>query len=303
MPKPGPLSIPGEPVHFAVRQALVAGATRRRLRAADLQAPFWGIRSAPTQTLTTLDRCTAFMLRMPQNAVYSHVTAAQVYGMPLPRRHEDGPLHVGTPDHRRPVRAVGVIGHRLQLRQGDCAHVRRLPVTSPERTWLDLGAVLSLRELVAAGDHLVRRSAPLTTIADLIQASDDYSGRRGVRLLRAALPLLDEGSESARESWLRVMLVEAGFPRFETNQNVFDTNGNFVARVDLLNRRYRVALEYEGDQHRADRRQWQRDVARLRAVQAAGLHAIRVTADDLYDPTTLFAELRSYLPVLGHDPR
>ncbi|HWU45840.1 MAG TPA: hypothetical protein VN133_03670 [Humibacter sp.] len=303
MPKPGPLPIPGHPAHFSVRQALAAGATRRRLRAADLQAPFWGIRSTPTQTLTALDRCTAFMLRMPQDAVYSHVTAAQVYGMPLPRRHEDGPLHVGTPGNRRPVRAVGVIGHRLQLRQGDCARVRRLPVTSPERTWLDLGALLSLRDLVAAGDQLVRRAAPLTTIADLGRAFDDYSGRRGVRMLRAALPLLDEGSESARESWLRVMLIEAGFPRFETNQNVFDASGNFVARVDLLNRRYRVALEYEGDQHRADRRQWQRDVGRLRAVQATGLRVIRVTADDLYDPTALFTELGSYLPAPGDEPR
>ena len=152
----------------------------------------------------------------------------------------------------------------MRLRDEDYSKVIRMPVSGPERTWLDLASLLTLRELVAAGDFLVRRGAPLTTIDVLRDAFARYPGRPGRPLIRAALPLLDAGAESPRESWLRIMLIEAGFPAFETNQNIVDENGNFVARVDLVSRRHRIVVEYEGDHHRSDPVQWQRDVARAR---------------------------------------
>ncbi|MFG2009700.1 endonuclease domain-containing protein [Micromonospora sp. NPDC048868] len=50
--------------------------------------------------------------------------------------------------------------------------------------------------------------------------------------------------------------------------------------VDLAYPRWRIAIEYEGDHHR-ERAHFQRDVARLNALRAAGWLVLRFTADDV----------------------
>lgn len=55
-------------------------------------------------------------------------------------------------------------------------------------------------------------------------------------------------------------------------------------------RAQRVIVEYEGDHHRTDRRQWQTDIARHRLLEALECRVIRITARDLAAdrlPTTL----------------
>jgi very-short-patch-repair endonuclease len=54
--------------------------------------------------------------------------------------------------------------------------------------------------------------------------------------------------------------------------------------VDFLWREARVIVEYEGDQHRTDRRQWQNDIHRVRLLEGLGWKVIRITASDLSDP-------------------
>ena len=41
-----------------------------------------------------------------------------------------------------------------------------------------------------------------------------------------------------------------------------------------------VAVEYDGDHHRKDRRQYVKDIARLRMLEALGWIVIRVIAED-----------------------
>jgi len=42
----------------------------------------------------------------------------------------------------------------------------------------------------------------------------------------------------------------------------------------------KIALEYEGDHHRTDRRQFRRDIRRFEALADMGWLTIRVTAED-----------------------
>ncbi|SPM27692.1 hypothetical protein BN971_03698 [Mycobacterium terramassiliense] len=44
--------------------------------------------------------------------------------------------------------------------------------------------------------------------------------------------------------------------------------------------KYKVAAEYDGDQHRTDRRQYARDQWRIRRLEALGWIVIRVIAED-----------------------
>ena len=41
-----------------------------------------------------------------------------------------------------------------------------------------------------------------------------------------------------------------------------------------------MAVEYDGDHHRKDRRQYVKDIARLRMLEALGWIVIRVIAED-----------------------
>jgi hypothetical protein len=285
---------------FTVAEARNHGISRRRLRAQDLDKPFYGIRVAAKQLTFLDDRCRAFLPRMPDGGVYSHVTAAVLYRNPLPLRlNRSRELHVSVPAVRRAVDAKGIVGHKTTLQRGDWDNRFGFPVTSPERTWCDLASVLTLPELVAAGDKLIARRLPQTSRFALEQAVERYPSRRGMRNLRRALTLLNDRAESPRESLLRVAIVLAGLPEPVVNKRVFSRRGTFLGRVDLSYPHLKLSLEYQGDHHRTDRVQWRKDIARRRALQAEEWTELQYTQADLDDPTRFLDELRTMLDRLS----
>ena len=82
---------------------------------------------------------------------------------------------------------------------------------------------------------------------------------------------------------MRLCLVLAGLPEPEVNPIVF-AGGRAVGRVDLFLGRWRVAIEYEGDQHRTDPRQWNVDIRRQEQLTADGCAIVRVTAQRMKHP-------------------
>nr|WP_162241231.1 hypothetical protein [Leifsonia sp. Leaf325] len=202
---------------------------------------------------------------------------------------------VGVPTPARAIRRARVRGRRLTVDETDIVVTQGVRMTSPARTWCDLAAELSLPELVTAGDFLIRRRHVVVTRSQLEAAVAAYPSGRGRALLRRALELLDEGSESPKESELRVILILGGLPTPEVNVEIFDEYGKFVARVDLLIREYGEVLEYHGDHHRTDRKQWRRDRTREAELEAVGLHVTEVTDDDLTPPDAMLERLRTLL--------
>jgi hypothetical protein len=275
---------------FAVRVALARGIPRARLRAQDLASPFWGTRQFRTND-TLLSRCRALMSRMPETAAISHSTSALLWGIPLPSRLASGPVHVTVATGHRAPEHSGASGHQRPLAAQDVAEQFGFRMTVPERTWCDLAEQTSLPELIAAGDFLLSWRQPLTALEALADYSARHVSRRGATRRRDALPLLSARAESYSESILRALLMGAGFPVPEVNHNVYDGAGRFIARVDLAWPEFGIALEYEGDQHRTDRRQWQRDLRRVEELQDARWRVVRVSADDLHAPVSLFARL------------
>ncbi|WP_374947631.1 hypothetical protein [Agreia sp.] len=282
---------------FTVAEARANGVSAKRLRARDLTTPFDGIRlgagwdaGLPAATVFE-ERCRALAQTLLPEAAFSHLTAATLHRLPLPPGLQNSPLHVSVPRGRRAPHRRGVLGHQTTLLPGDADARFGFGVTTPERTWCDLGAILSLAPLVAVGDRLIHRSLPRTDLDRLALAIGRYGGARGARLLRQALPLLDDGSESPMESWQRVIIVLAGLPTPVTNYEVFDDHGVFVARVDLAYPELKISMDYEGDHHRTDQKQWRRDIARFRRLKTIGWDAKRYTADDLEAPAGFIAEL------------
>ncbi len=172
---------------------------------------------------------------------------------------------------------TGVITRNQRAQPDEVTRVAGLPVTTPARTAFDLARQLPTGEAVARLDALMR--ATPFCVEEVLLLVKRYPGARGLRRLRAALPLVDAGAASPKETWLRLVLIDAGLPAPETQIPV-NENWRTVGVLDIGWERYKVAAEYDGDQHRTDRRQYARDQWRMRRLEALGWIVIRVIAED-----------------------
>jgi very-short-patch-repair endonuclease len=75
-------------------------------------------------------------------------------------------------------------------------------------------------------------------------------------------------------------LVRAGFPAVQTQIAVRNEWGWAEAYLDMGWEDIKVAIEYDGDQHRSDRRQYVKDIDRLEMLeQRYGWIVVRVIAE------------------------
>jgi hypothetical protein len=179
-------------------------------------------------------------------------------------------------DNRRSP--TGIQTHRDRIEEDETELVAGVPVTSPVRTVLDFGCWYPTMTAVAGIDSLAR--AIEIKAADVETLVRRYARRRGIARARQAVELLDSGAQSPRESWLRVVLIQAGLPRPQTQIPVLDEFGNPIAYLDMGWEDVKVAVEYDGEQHRSDRRQYTWDIRRLEMLERIGWIVIRVVAGD-----------------------
>lgn len=185
----------------------------------------------------------------------------------------------------------GIQTHRDRIDQDEIDLVVGVPVTSPVRTVLDFGCWYPTMTAVAGIDALAR--AVEIKAADVELLAHRYVGRRGIRRARQAVDLFDPGAQSPKESWLRVVLIQAGLPKPQTQIPVLNEFGSAVAYLDMGWEDVKVAVEYDGEQHRSDRRQYTWDVRRLEMLERLGWIIIRVLAGDR--PAEIVGRVRSAL--------
>jgi very-short-patch-repair endonuclease len=89
------------------------------------------------------------------------------------------------------------------------------------------------------------------------------------------------------------VLTQAGLPRPQTQIPVDDGLGNVVAYLDMGWEDVKVAVEYDGEQHRSDRRQYTWDIRRLELIERLGWIVIRVVAGDR--PVEVVSRVRAAL--------
>ncbi|MGV0802011.1 hypothetical protein ABQF26_33875, partial [Mycolicibacterium elephantis] len=117
-------------------------------------------------------------------------------------------------------------------------------------------------------------------VEDVALLAKRHRGVRGLRRLKVALPLVDGGAESPRETWLRLLFIDAGLPRPTTQFVVCDEMGRYVRRLDMCWEDFKVGAEYDGDQHLTSRRQYISDVQVNRVLQRLNWHVIHVIKED-----------------------
>ncbi len=219
-------------------------------------------------------------------ALYS---AARIWGHPLSaRRSGDWRIHIARRRGHSFPRRANVVGHALTLLPDEVTEYDGVRLTTPARTWLDLAAVLTVEETVAAGDFLVCCHGPefpvpreaVCTMEELQDIVGRHPGMRGIRTARAALELIRVGADSPPETRMRLALMNAGLPEPELNHVLWGVHGNPVLWPDAAYPEWRIAIQYDGSPH-ADGRQHRRDIQRQETTAAYGWLEVRVSQDEL----------------------
>jgi hypothetical protein len=283
---------------FSVEDALELGMPKWRLKAKDLTLPFRGVRTTTKDESDTLSRCRDYLPVMQHDQLFSHLTAARLYGIPLPRELEQSEF-IDVWARQVQAKTAGVIGHRS--RKLPVRFHQDLPLVDPAYVFVQLATSLGLTQLVVAGDYLVRRKNPLSTVPDLVEAVRNSRGVRGVRTLRAALRDVRPLTDSPMETRMRLVLTRAGLPEPVIGYTIHDDAGDFVGTPDLAYLNEKIAIEYEGDIHRTDPVVFADDIERRERMQEAGWYVIRVISNHvLRQPQWLVDRVRRQLILRRH---
>jgi hypothetical protein len=245
--------------------------SRYRLRT-DFRAVYPDIYLANCAAVSLRTRSTAAWLWSERRGVLAGLAAAALHGSQWIA--DDEPVDL---IWRNPHPPLGVVTRNQRIAPDEVSRVAGLPVTTLARTAFDLARQLPTGEAVARIDALMRATPFLSD--DVLLLAKRYPGARGLRRLRAALPLVDPGAASPKETWLRLLLIDAGLPH-PTTQIPVQENWRLIACIDMGWEKYQVAAEYDGDHHRANRQQYARDHERLRRLDELGWIVIRVIAED-----------------------
>src|SRR5699024_10242637 len=162
--------------------------------------------------------------RVVPGAVICHVTAAELLGLPLPRRLTRAgaaPVHVRVGPEAKRRSAEGLVVH---VRSGGrSTDVDALVLDWPVDVLLDLAGLLAPDELIACVDALAsRRRERLRIPVETIRTEARSLRAPGVRALRAAAAQARDWVDSPQETATRLLLLRAGFDEPRTNHRVWD---------------------------------------------------------------------------------
>jgi hypothetical protein len=222
--------------------------------------------------VTAITRAKAAWLWSRRNGAIAGQSAAALHGAKW--------VDAGAPaqiihDNRHPPKGIHTWADRFE--DDEVELIDGMFATTPARTALDLACRYPVESAVAKIDALAR--ATKLKMADVELLAERYAGRRGIRRARVALKLVDGGAESPRETWLRLLLIRAGFPRPQTQIPVPNEYGVLVAVLDMGWEDIKVAADYEGDHHRSPVR-FNKDIRRHEEVTELGWIDVRVTSQD-----------------------
>lgn len=184
---------------------------------------------------------------------------------------DDRPIEMIWPNHRAPA---GVLTRNDTLLPGEWETVAGLPVTTPTRTAFDLARRGAESVALARLDALAR-ATPISAGAVRAMA-EQHRRARGLTQLDKLIDLIDVGAASPKESWLRLLLINAGFPRPVTQIPVLSPGGRPRYYLDMGWPEVMVSVEYDGEHHRVDRVQYARDLERSDYIAHVGWLNIRV---------------------------
>ncbi len=251
--------------HQLMEAGLSPSAVDRRLASGRYRAIHSGVYLVLPFPLPYTREMAAVLASGPDAAV-SHVSAAPHWRM---RAAVDGPVDVIVRGNRG--RRLGIRAHRVRLPAAEHTAQDGIPLTTPERTLLDLASVLEASEMEAV---LARAEREGLVRADALgRLLARHPGHRGAGAIRAVYRLAGGPSltRSAAEAELLALVREAGLPAPECNVNV----GRY--ELDFLWRAARIAVEVDGFRYHSSRQRFEGDRRKDTDLVAAGITVLRLS--------------------------
>jgi hypothetical protein len=266
---------------FTTKQAVACGVTHRRLRrwrgegrVTEEQRGVYGIAGAPDSWER---RLMAACLAGGPGTVASHRAAARLWGLD---DHGGDLVEITVPRLRSP-RPRGTVVHRsTDLEDAHTTVRRRLPVTNPLRTIIDLGAVLRPEQVEDALDRGL--SDRLFSVAAIEWMRNDLSrqGRHGTGVLGRILDqraLGDEVPDQLLEPRMARLLQSADLPPAIYHYVLRTPEGRFLAEVDFAYPQRRLAIEVDGYAVHGTPRAMAKDFVRQNGLVSYRWHVLRFT--------------------------
>jgi len=261
-------------------RSLTSHAISELLLDGTIRQPFRGVYvdAGLPDTLELRAACLAIVV--DEHHIVRDRTAAMLHGVDVhtPEEHEVlPPVECSARRGHTRTRRPGVSGGSRDLLDRDLVQVGGIWVTTPLRTALDLGCNLRRRDAYAALNEFARHHAVTADV--LLREMRRFRGRRGVRQLRALIPLVEPLVESPRESWVYLEMLDAGLPA--PQPQVWVERGGVPAyRLDFAYLRHRICIEYDGADAHSDPAQQAHDEARRSWLRENGWVVIVVRVGD-----------------------
>jgi putative AbiEi antitoxin of type IV toxin-antitoxin system len=225
----------------------------------------------------------ALSLVAPSDAVICRRSAAWLYGIDTLalREHTEIPTVDCVRPYGRRATRLGPSGtHSQTLRPGDVTTVLGLRVTSPVATAVHLARHLDRPFALSGVDAMLH--AGLVELDELKAAVKSFAHHPGIVQARDIARYAEPLTESPGESWLRLRMLDAGFPRPQAQVVV---HGKF--RLDLGFPEpgpdgMRVGLEYDSDLWHSGHAADLRDSSRRAELRPLGWHILPVRRGDVW---------------------
>jgi len=265
---------------FTARQAVRAGVSDdalfravRRGRIVRLHAGVFAFSGAPDSWERSV---MAGCLAAGEGAVASHRTAARIWQLLDP---SDDIVEITVPRRRSPQPKRIVVHRSTDLVADHTTVRRRIPVTNPLRTMVDLGAVLPADKVEDALDTGLAPPS-LFSIAAIEWIRNDLSerGRPGCGVLGRILDeraLGDDVNDSLLEPRMARLLRDTGLPPALFHFVILTPAGVFLAEVDFAYPEIKLAIEVDGFKVHATPRRMSKDFVRQNGLVPYGWHVLR----------------------------
>ncbi len=246
----------------------------------------WGYRD---YEMTDRDHVLAASLALPDDAKLTGISRIQQLGL------DYGP--------RRPIRFVVARDLHLALDGVFLHRTVRLPPldelgVAPLAAYVSYCSRARVIDAIKVGDWLLHEGH--MGWDDLRAFALDQRWRDGADEAIWVADYLEGDSRSLRESETRSVLVFAGLPGPEVNVGAGAPDD--VARIgDLVYRKWRVIVEYEGGHHQEDRKQYVWDIDRYATLRREHVPYVQVTKEKLRTPRRLVGEVYRELVAQGYD--
>lgn len=276
--------MPNDAMSYA--ELVSCGVSRRRIRTMVLHQPWQSLRRSvycERGDVSVRRLLAAAEVALKGRWVASHGTAAHLHGLVLlhPPRTDRLVLTVESTDSGH-ADLPGIHRHRAGLPRAHVTMLDGVPVTTRERTLVDLARALTLRDGLVAIDAAVHSGQ--ASIVGLAAVVSDCRRWPYVRRARTLVELADCACESPLESLSRLFFIGHGIP-MPRSQITLTSRGSFLGRADFWWERQRVVGEADGLSKYTDASVLRAEKLRQERLENAGLRVVRWTWTDVDRPS------------------